>query len=69
MLELTPGVRAAVDRGASGVELLNVAVSDGLVTMANDGVRKARMGLTTLEEVARVVTVLGEETPEARVAA
>ncbi|MDX2017955.1 MAG: GspE/PulE family protein [Planctomycetota bacterium] len=69
MLEMTPAVRAAVDRGASGVELLNVAVNDGLVTMAQDGVRKARMGLTTLEEVARVVTVLGEETPEARVAA
>jgi type IV pilus assembly protein PilB len=39
---------------ASATEIHHVAVNEGMVTLRNDGLRKAATGLTTLEEVFRV---------------
>jgi type IV pilus assembly protein PilB len=46
--------RLTVDR-ASADEIRRVAVQQGMVTLRDDGLEKARLGLTSIEEVARVV--------------
>lgn len=58
MLTMTPEVRHAIDRGATSMEILETAVAAGMKTMLHDGLEKARLGQTTLEEVARVVSTL-----------
>ncbi len=65
MLTIDQTLRAAIDRAAPVTELREVAARSGMRPMAVDGLAKARLGLTTLEEVARVVTVLGEDEPDA----
>ena len=54
-LEVTPEIGAALRRGASVEELRRIAVGQGMTTMAADGIRRAAEGLTTLEEVLRVL--------------
>jgi type IV pilus assembly protein PilB len=46
--------RLAVDR-ASGTEIGNVARAQGMTTLRDDGMAKVRAGLTSIEEVLRVV--------------
>jgi type IV pilus assembly protein PilB len=46
--------RMAVERRPSD-EIKRVAVEQGMDTLRTDGMEKVRMGLTTLEEVLRVV--------------
>jgi len=46
--------RLTVER-ASADAIRNVAVQQGMMTLRDDGLEKARMGITTLDEVARVV--------------
>ena len=46
--------RLTVER-VSAEELRKVAVSQGMLTLRQDGLEKARMGLTSLEEIFRVV--------------
>lgn len=57
MLRMGPELGRAVDRGASGVEVRDIAVRNGMNLMWRDGLVKARLGLTTLDEVNRVVAV------------
>ncbi|MBX3403615.1 MAG: Flp pilus assembly complex ATPase component TadA [Phycisphaeraceae bacterium] len=57
MLRTTDGVRAAIEEEASSDEIRRRAVADGMRLMWQNGLEKARIGLTTLEEVARVVAV------------
>ena len=45
--------RLAVQR-ASASEIQRVAIAEGMVTLRDDGLRKAADGLTTLEEILRV---------------
>ncbi len=51
---LTPALREAVAAGEPAASLRRRAVAEGMVTLPEDGVRKACLGLTTLEEVQRV---------------
>ncbi len=46
--------RMAVERRPSN-EIKAVAVEQGMLTLRQDGIDKVRLGLTTLEEVLRVV--------------
>jgi type IV pilus assembly protein PilB len=46
--------RLTVER-ASADSIRAVAVQQGMMTLRDDGLEKARMGLTSIEEVARVV--------------
>src|SRR5947208_9186075 len=46
--------RLTVER-ASADAIRTVAVQQGMMTLRDDGLEKARMGITTLDEVARVV--------------
>ncbi len=57
MLRATASVRRAIEEEASTDEVRRRAVADGMRLMWQDGLEKARLGLTTLEEVARVVAV------------
>jgi type IV pilus assembly protein PilB len=46
--------RLAVAR-ASSAEIARVARSEGMLTLREDGWEKAKMGLTSVEEILRVV--------------
>jgi type IV pilus assembly protein PilB len=58
ILEVNDPIRAAVMQGKNADEIRDVAVEEGMTTMLYDGLRKVVTGLTTLQEVMRVV---GEE--------
>jgi type IV pilus assembly protein PilB len=55
LLRLTPRVRAALLSHASSDFLRQVARASGMQTMFEDGERKIALGITTLDEVLRVV--------------
>lgn len=48
-------IREAIARKASAEEVRQLAIQNGMTTMREDGVAKARAGETTLEEVLRVI--------------
>jgi len=54
MMPMTDPIRALVMRHATATELKAQAIKDGMVTMYEDGMRKALHGVTTFEEVLRV---------------
>ncbi|RJP22168.1 MAG: type II secretion system protein GspE [Deltaproteobacteria bacterium] len=54
LLEVTPEVTRLVMRRANSQDLLELATSEGMTTMREDGVAKAMRGLTTLEEVVQL---------------
>jgi type II secretory ATPase GspE/PulE/Tfp pilus assembly ATPase PilB-like protein len=64
MLTVNAAIRSAVERGASAADIVSLAVQGGMSPMAMDGLAKARLGLTTLEEVARVATVIASDMDE-----
>jgi len=66
-LRFTPKVQQAVERSDGVDRIREVAESLGMRAMWRDGMEKARLGLTTLEEVARA-TMLAENA-ELRIAA
>lgn len=57
MLRLTPRVRQMVEAGAPGFELQEAAMADGMRLMWEDGLAKARLGLTSLNELVRLRSV------------
>jgi general secretion pathway protein E len=54
MMPMTDPMRTLVMRHAIATELRAQAIKDGMVTMYEDGMRKALRGVTTFEEVLRV---------------
>jgi type IV pilus assembly protein PilB len=48
-------IREAIMRFASATELKKIAIKNGMTTMLEDGIEKARRGETTIEEILRVV--------------
>jgi len=54
-----PRVRAAINRGTKSDEIQTVALAEGMISLRADGIAKARKGLTSLEEVMRVVSLEG----------
>ena len=57
VLEISPEIGEALRSGASVDELRAVAIREGMVTMAADGIRQAAEGTTTLDEVLRVTAL------------
>ena len=56
IMEMTPGVaRLTMDRADSSL-IKNQAVKDGMSVLLEDGIRKIKAGLTTIEEVLSVAT-------------
>ena len=51
---MTPALQELIQRRATGNELLEQALRDGMVTLRKDGWHKAALGFTSVEEVLRV---------------
>ncbi|MCH7640653.1 Flp pilus assembly complex ATPase component TadA [Patescibacteria group bacterium] len=55
VLAVTDKVRDTITHRATSDEIQKVAIAEGMVTMLQDGLDKVASGLTTIEEVVRVV--------------
>lgn len=55
ILQIDDEIRAAVVRKASADEIKNIAIKNGMTTMLEDGLTKAMAGITTIEELLRVI--------------
>jgi type II secretory ATPase GspE/PulE/Tfp pilus assembly ATPase PilB-like protein len=55
LLKMTPQLDEMVARRASSRELKNATAAAGVRSLVDDGLRRVKEGVTTLEEVARVV--------------
>lgn len=56
MLELDDALRKLIAKDAGAAELRKQAIESGMITMRQDGIEKARQGITTIEEVLRTCT-------------
>lgn len=56
ILHVSHGIRDLILKGAPADEIEELAKKEGMLTMLEDGVYKAARGITTIEEVLRVVT-------------
>ncbi len=54
LLCATTGVRNLIDQGANASEIYEVARSEGMRLMLEDGIEKAKLGLTSIEEVRKL---------------
>jgi general secretion pathway protein E len=61
LLEVTPELRERIGAGCSAVELKAAAEALGMITLHEAGARAVRTGVTTAEEVARVVDAREED--------
>lgn len=57
LMEVTPTLKSALLRQAPFEELEEIAVRQGMRTLAADGLRKAAQGITSVEEVLRVLAL------------
>ena len=57
MMPMSENLRRLVQENASIAQIKEVAVSEGMKTLKDDGLAKAKLGLTTLEEVFKEVQV------------
>lgn len=53
-MDISEAIQALIVKRATSAEIQKQAVSEGMVTMRQDGYLKALQGLTTLDEVNRV---------------
>jgi type IV pilus assembly protein PilB len=53
VMALSPELRRMILRGASVAEIRDQAVSEGMLTLRMDGMKKIERGVTTLEEVVK----------------
>jgi general secretion pathway protein E len=58
VMEVTPPVRKAIGPRTEAAEIEEIARSEGMSTMIEDGVAKCRAGLTTIDELFRVTASL-----------
>lgn len=56
VLKVSPAIKELVMRGATTAEIDDQAQKEGMLTMLEDGIFKAVQGLTTIEEVLRVIS-------------
>ena len=55
VLVMTDTLEEAIIRGGKAYELNRLAIEEGMITLKEDGFRKAAKGLTTMQEIMRVV--------------
>lgn len=55
VLSITDKIRTAIVQKVNSEELQKIAVAEGMITMFQDGLNKVASGLTTIEEVLRVI--------------
>jgi len=59
LLEVDDRLREMIARCAPAAEMREAAIQSGMVTMLQDGIEKAKQGITTIEELMRVVATGG----------
>lgn len=55
VMEVTPALRELIIAGSPPAEIQEKATEEGMITMIEDGIFKAAQGLTTIEDVFRVI--------------
>lgn len=55
VMEMTDPLRDLILQGGSSDQIERLAISEGMLTLRNDGLLKALSGLTSLEEILRIV--------------
>ena len=50
-MEITPKIKTLILEGAGGVVINETAITDGMISLEQDGIMKALNGLTSLVEV------------------
>ncbi len=61
LLSASKGIRELISQEASAAEIYEVARDEGMRLMLQDGIEKARMGLTTLSEVCKLHATIDEK--------
>jgi type II secretory ATPase GspE/PulE/Tfp pilus assembly ATPase PilB-like protein len=56
ILKVTPTVKDLIMKGATSADIEKQAKQEGMMTMLEDGIFKAAQGITTIEEVLRVIS-------------
>ncbi len=56
-------MRELIDRGANASEIFEFARGEGMRLMLEDGIEKARMGITSLEEVRKLHATIDIKLP------
>jgi type IV pilus assembly protein PilB len=64
LLCATSAVRELIDQGATASEIFKHARSEGMRLMVEDGIEKAKLGLTTLEEVRKLRATIDIKVPD-----
>ncbi len=55
VLRITPEIKEKINGGGSATELAQLAISQGMITLAQDGLARVLEGTTSLDELLRVV--------------
>ena len=55
ILEVNDPIRTLISQGASDASIRHAAIESGMVSIGEDGLKKVMAGITTLDEVSRVV--------------
>jgi type IV pilus assembly protein PilB len=56
-IKLNPSINEAINNNSSEDEIAKVALSEGILTMTQDGAIKILNGITTIEELERVISI------------
>ncbi len=56
VMKISPAIRDLIMKGGTSQDIENQSRKEGMITMVEDGIFKCVQGLTTIEEVLRVVT-------------
>lgn len=54
ILENTKAIQSLIIKNASSGEIRQAAIEDGMITIFEDGLQKAMLGMTTIEEILRI---------------
>jgi type IV pilus assembly protein PilB len=54
-MPVTEAVERLIVERKSADELMRVAVAEGMITLRQDGLERVRQGVTTVEEISRVI--------------
>jgi type IV pilus assembly protein PilB len=55
MLKVSPDIAECIMNNGNAIEILKVAKSEGFATLKSAGLRKVAAGVTSLEEMNRVI--------------
>ena len=63
LLRLSPGLQSVIEAGGSTKQIREYALSKGIRLMWQDGLEKARLGQTALEEILKAAAIVATDDP------